>query len=768
MSARQEMVTTQPLLQSLARDPRRAACLTHVEQRPARASTTDSWPSWVVPELVRALADQQISRPWHHQREAAEHAWAGRHVVIATGTASGKSLAYQLPVLSTLSGDPAARALYIAPTKALAGDQERALAGYHVPGIRPARYDGDTSREDREWAREHATLLLTNPDMLHRGILPRHERFRSFLRGLRYVVVDECHAYRGVFGSHVALVLRRLRRLCAHHGAAPVFVLASATVAEPETSAGRLLGTSVVAVTADTAPRGPASFALYEPPLAALRDEKGVAQRVSATTAAAELLADLVADGARTLAFVRSRRGAETVAAAARRLLADVDPALPERVAAYRGGFLAEERREVEAALQSGRLLGVATTSALELGVDITGLDAVLITGWPGTVASLWQQAGRAGRSERPALAMFIARDDPLDTYLVSHPSALFGAPVEATVFDPANPYVLGPHLECAAAELPITDPDMELFEDAGPVLDSLVVAGRLRRRRGGWFWARHGERPTADLRGSGGTVALVEQDTGRLLGHVDAGAADRSVHPGAVYVHQGASYLVASLDLDAGVALLAPADPDWTTTARAVTDIALLEPLAETRDATVRLGWGRVQVTSQVVSYLRRRAGSGEILDETTLDLPSRELATRAVYLTASDEVLARADLALGTVPGAAHAAEHAAIGLLPLFATCDRWDIGGVSTAHHPDTGAASIFVYDGHAGGAGFAARGYANALSWLTATRDAIAACGCSEGCPSCVHSPKCGNGNDPLDKGGAIRLLSAVLASDVLR
>jgi DEAD/DEAH box helicase domain-containing protein len=759
------------LLSRLVSDPRRAACITHVERRGARIGDTSSWPEWAAPDLVKALEQQGIPAPWRHQREAADLAWGGHHVVIATGTASGKSLAYQLPVLSALTagsqsaGIPS-RALYLSPTKALAGDQERVLRGLDLPGLRISRYDGDTPREERAWAREHAALLLSNPDMLHRSILPQHHRFRAFLRGLRYVVIDECHTYRGVFGSHVAQVLRRLRRICAHHGSSPVFILASATVADPVVSATRLVGHAVAAVTGDTAPRGPTTFALYEPPLGVLPDEHGVPQRRSATAEAADLLADLVIEGARTLTFVRSRRGAEIVAAGARRVLADVDPALPQRVAAYRAGFLAEERRALEADLQSGRLLGVASTGALELGIDVAGLDAVVLTGWPGTIASLWQQAGRAGRSGDPALAVFVARDDPLDTYLVHHPEAVFGVPVEATVLDPANPYVLGPHLECAAAELPLTDADLEIFEGAEPVLDELVAAGRLRRRSGGWFWARHGEWPTADLRGTGGTVALVEEHTGRLLGHVDTAAADRTVHEGAVYLHQGASYVVISLDFEAAVALLNPAEPDWTTTARAVTDLALTSVIVEEHDDDLTLGWGKVDVTTQVVSYLRRRIATGQVLDETPLALPARQLSTRAVFLTLSDALLTRAGLEPAAVPGAAHAAEHAAIGLLPLFATCDRWDIGGVSTALHPDTGRASIFVYDGHAGGAGFAEQGYARAAAWLRATRDAIAACGCASGCPSCVHSPKCGNGNDPLDKAGAIRLLSAVLDTAV--
>ena len=701
--------------------------------------------------------------PWRHQTEAAELAWAGAHVVIGTGTASGKSLGYQLPALAALLTDPSARVLYLAPTKALAGDQLRTVQQLDLPGIRAARYDGDTPPPERDWARQYASLLLTNPDMLHRGVLPQHARFRSFLRGLRFVVVDECHSYRGVFGSHVAQVLRRLRRICAHYGATPVFVLASATVREPQRSAQRLTGLPVCAVTSDGAPRGPLTFALYEPPLSAIGDDGGTGVRRSANAEVADLLADLVIDGARTLAFVRSRRSAETVAAMARRSVAEVSATLADSVAAYRAGYLAEERRALEAAVQSAELLGVATTSALELGIDVAGLDAVLLTGWPGTVASLWQQAGRAGRDGEPALAVFVARDDPLDTYLVTHPEALFGRPVEATVLDPANPYVLGPQLECAAAELPLAEADLVLFDGAEPVLADLVDRGRLRRRASGWFWTRHGERPDVDLRGSGGgVVTLVEQETGRLLGSVDHAAADHSVHTGAVYLHQGVSYVVQELDLAAQVALLVADEPDWTTAARSVTDIALLRTIRSVPGDGVTLGFGEVEVSTQVVSYLRNRIGTGAVIDETPLSLPRHELRTTAVFVTVADEVLAAAGIGDAAVPGAAHAAEHAAIGLLPLFATCDRWDIGGVSTARHADTGVATIFVYDGHAGGAGFAEQGFARAPQWLRATRDAIAACGCEHGCPSCVQSPKCGNGNEPLDKAGAVQLLNAAL------
>jgi len=752
------------LLDRLLRDPTRRERVTHVEQVPARTGRPADWPVWVAPLLVDRLALQGIAAPWEHQAQAADLARGGQSVIIATGTASGKSLAYLMPVLSALLEDERATALYLSPTKALATDQLRAVRALNLMQVRAATYDGDTGFEERDWVRRFGSLVLTNPDMLHRGILPRHGDFSRLLRGLRFVVVDECHSYRGVFGSHVAHVLRRLRRICARYGADPVFLLASATVSEPEVSAGRLTGLPVVAVTDDASPRGTTEFALWEPPLMdSYAGEHGAPVRRSATAETGDLLADLVVEGARTIAFVRSRRGAEAVAVNSRRALEEAAPELTSRVAAYRGGFLPEERRDLERRLQSGDLLGVAATNALELGVDVAGLDAVVLAGWPGTVASVWQQAGRAGRAGQGALAVFVARDDPLDTYLVHHPAALFGRPVETTVLDPSNPYVLAPHLCCAAAELPLQEADLELFgEGTELVLADLVRRGLLRHRPKGWFWTSR-DRPDADLRGAGGPpVRLVEAGTGRLLGTVDNGSAHSQAHAGAVYLHQGETYVVDDLDLEEAVAIVHAADPDYSTSARDVTDISIVETLRSTSYGGVVLSFGTVHVTHQVVSYLKKRLGSGEILGEEPLDLPAQELTTRSVWYTVSAELLAAAGIEWADLPGAAHAAEHAAIGLLPLFATCDRWDIGGVSTALHQDTGLATVFVYDGHPGGAGFAERGYTRAADWLHATREAIAACECTTGCPSCVQSPKCGNGNEPLDKLGAVRLLGVVL------
>jgi DEAD/DEAH box helicase domain-containing protein len=749
---------------SMLRDGWRTGRLIHLEQIPARAGVSAPWPAWVPAEVTAAFGRRGVRAPWSHQVTAANHARDARNVIISTGTASGKSLGYLLPALtSVLEGGTA---LYIAPTKALAADQLATIGELGLPGVRAATLDGDSSAGERAWARAHAGYLLTNPDMLHHVLLPQHRRWSGFFGRLRYVIVDECHSYRGVFGSHVAQVLRRLRRITAHH--APdgrcVFILASATAGQPAQTARLLTGTEAEEVTLDGSPRGPVSFGMWEPPLMP-GPAGGAPVRRTATAEAAELLAGLVREDVATLAFIRSRRGAEAVALHTKRLLAEQGaPDRAGRVAAYRSGYLAEDRRRVEAALRSGRLTGLATTTALELGVNITGLDAVLIAGWPGTRASLWQQAGRAGRRGTSAVAVLIARDDPLDTYLVHHPEIL-RHPVEATVLDPANPYVLAPHLCAAAAELPLTEADLELFGPAAAdVAGELSQRGMLRRRPSGWYWTRraHASRLTG-LRGAGAEpIKIVEAPTGRLVGTVDEPSAHLLAHAGATYLHQGDTYLVSSLDLADGVALVHATDPGYVTSARQGTEIEVIAPRRQTDWGEARVHFGDVEVTRQVTSFVRRRADTGRTLGETPLDLPPRTLRTRAMWWTISEAQAAGLAGAGVDLPGAAHAAEHAAIGLLPLFATCDRWDIGGVSTDFHPATGRLTVFVYDGHEGGAGFAERGYDAARHWLTATMQAISSCECESGCPSCIQSPKCGNGNSPLSKSGAIALLETLL------
>lgn len=751
-----------------ARHPER---LTHTEVLPPRSAAHAPWPTWVDAQVRATFEAAGITDLFAHQAATAELAHAGTHCVIATGTASGKSLGYLLPALTAIrAGSDAANGrgatvLYLAPTKALAYDQLRTLEHLAIPGVRAAAFDGDTSREDRGWIRRHANFVLTNPDMVHHGMLPNHQSWASFLRALRYIVIDEVHAYRGVFGSHVSAVIRRLRRMAESYGSNPVVIACSATAAAPEISVATLIGDAVEAVVADGSPRGPRTIAFWEPELTTSASAVPVRRTASAETA--DLLADLVISDIPTLAFVRSRRGVEAVASRTKELLREIDPALSGKVASYRGGYLAHERRELESALRTGDVTAMAATNALELGIDIAGLDAVLVAGWPGTRASLWQQFGRAGRGGDAALCMFIARDDPLDAYVVHHPDVVLTAPVEATVLDPTNPYVLGPHLCAAAAEKPLTDDDaVRWFGSTSlDVLDDLTNDGRLRKRPTGWYWTAR-ERPTdaADLRGTGGApVAIVETTTGRLLGTVDAGAAHTTVHDGAIYIHQGEQYRVEQFVPADAVAFVEPVSVDYTTMARDISEISIVDVREQRSWGAATINLGTVDVTAHVVSYQRRRIITGEVIDEHPLDLPPRELRTTAVWWTVSDDQWAAAELAMADLAGAAHAAEHASIGLMPLFATCDRWDIGGVSTPLHPDTGQLTVFVYDGHPGGAGFAERGFHIAREWLTATADLIAACKCTDGCPACIQSPKCGNGNEPLDKAGAIRLLQVLLA-----
>lgn len=750
-------------LAHLARGPR-AGRLVHARTVPAREARTVPWPDWVAPEVTAALHGEGIHELWEHQARVAELARSGQHVVVATGTASGKSLGFLLPVLTAIcegSGSASGRgatALYLSPTKALGADQAARLHTLAVPGVRSATLDGDTPSEERRWIRDHAHYVLTNPDLLHHTLLPGHERWRTFLRALRYVVVDECHVYRGVFGAHTSAVLRRLLRVAARYGAHPTVVLASATVAEPEVLASTLVGRPVTAVTQDGSPRRETIVALWQPP----EHEDG--SRRSTVAETATVLADLVETGVQTVAFARSRKGVEVVAGRTREELDARGADATGRVAAYRGGYLPEERRALEAALRRRQILGLAATSALELGIDVAGLDAVVMAGWPGTRASFWQQAGRAGRRGAPSLAVLVAADDPLDAYLLAHPELIFDAPLEACVLDPENPYVLGPHLAAAAAELPLTREDEQWFGPGVAALaEQLVAGGVLRRRPTGWFWTRP-DRPSdhLQLRDAGQPVQIVESGSGRILGTVDEDRALTTVHAGAVYVHQGRAHVVTDLDLEACVAMVVAGDPGWTTRARTESTFAVRSVDDEQVWGAARLCTGRVEVTSRVTGF-QRVLPDGTVVGTHPLELPERTLVTQAVWWTLPEDELALAGLAQDEVPGALHAAEHATIGMLPLLATCDRWDVGGVSTVLHEDTGLPTVMVYDGHPGGAGFARRGFREAAAWLTATRDLVERCACVTGCPGCVQSPKCGSGNDPLHRAGAVAVLSHLLS-----
>ncbi|WP_245670331.1 DEAD/DEAH box helicase [Corynebacterium crudilactis] len=758
--------------------------LTHLVTLPASKATYENWPDWVPSTLRCALQDRGVENLFAHQARTASLAWSGQHVVVATGTSSGKSLGYQLPILSALGTDPTACALYITPTKALGSDQLTSISALlqDIPDfhpINPAPYDGDTPGEARSGIRELSRFVFTNPDMIHASMLANHPRWARVLRHLKFIVIDECHAYRGVFGANVSMVMRRLLRIAAFYGSHPTVILASATSSDPEIHASRLLGTSVIAVTEDAAPTGERTIMLWEPGfIDGAEGENGAPVRRAASTEAANIMATLIAEGARTLTFVRSRRQAEIVALRAQEELSTLGrPDFARRIASYRAGYLAEDRRKLERMLDDGSLLGVSSTNALELGIDVGGLDAVVTAGFPGTVASFWQQAGRAGRRGQGSLVVLVARDEPMDTYLVHHPEALLDKPVEAAVFDPTNPHVIRGHIYCAAVEKPLTEPEIAAF-GAEKVVAELEAEGLLRHRPRGWFAVEKPATDNADelspdvahqqvsLRGGSGTeFMIVDISDGRLLGTIDSAKAMSQTHPGAVYLHQGESFVIDELDLEEHLVLARPELPEYTTYARSDTDIRITA--APTDEEVFDAGGGLwvanvdVQVTDRVTGYVTKLP-DGTTLDATPLYLPPQVLHTRAVAYTIDPLALDAMGISPAAIPGALHAAEHAAIGMLPLLATCDRWDIGGVSTALHPDTGLPTVFVYDGMDGGAGFADSGFRRFAQWIEATFEVVRSCGCESGCPSCVQSPKCGNGNNPLDKAGAMKLLGALV------
>ena len=842
---------------------------------PGRPERIADWPQWVCPALADAWARRGVERPWIHQREAMDALREGRDVVLATGTGSGKSLAAWTPILSDLvEAEDSSRisaihrrptALYLAPTKALAADQLAslmALLGQDVtpedaqgdgdpegcPGfvderlrrVRATTVDGDTPREAKEWARAGADLILSNPDFLHYVMLPSHQRWSRFLASLRLIVIDEAHHWRGVTGSHIALVVRRLLRVAHHLGADPRVIMLSATVRDAAAVGRALTGRAAVAITEDGSPAGAHELVLWQGAimadesevdissfLAALDAPSGTATlkvpivRRSAGVEAANLAAAFVEEGARLLAFVRSRAGAEAVAAQVRDRLSARGSPNAGRVGAYRGGYLPEERRALEEALRTGAVRALATTSALEMGLDVSGLDATITVGWPGTRASLRQQIGRAGRAGTPGTSVLIASDNPLDAYLVRHPDHILGE-VEASVIDPSNPWVLAPHVAAAAAEIPITPSDITYF---GPelrgVVERLVTDGYLKRRPAGYFWdATRPERPCdlTDLRGAAGDVQIVDAATGTVIGTIDQASADAHVFPGAIYIHQGRTFHVLALSpLTTPAAPAAPAAQGWPRAllpdagggtqgtehfgggrregapassiiipparaddarvamveevrtplrTRSAThtsvDVCAIEQTYVCEDGTVTWHHGPTNVSTRVTDYDLLRLPGLEFIRNIELFLPTHTLPTKSTWFTLTPAALTSMGIEAADLAGTLHATEHAMIGILPLVATCDRWDLGGLSTELHDDTGAPTVFIHDAFRGGAGHVLAGFNSARAWVAATLEAVSSCDCESGCPRCVQSPKCGNGNEPLSKQGAITLLAYLL------
>jgi DEAD/DEAH box helicase domain-containing protein len=740
---------------AIALDPaRRDGRVVAESSESERKAKTVALPKSLDPDFVEALKRAGVERLYSHQRQALETA-AHSNLVITSGTASGKSLAFNLPVLDGIAGDSKRRALYLYPTKALAQDQARKLAALRPPGLREAIYDGDTPREERPAIRRRSNLVLTNPDMLHVGILPHHKGWGDFLANLGWVVVDEAHTYRGVFGSHVANVLRRLRRIARAYGGEPRFLLASATIANPIGLAEELVGTPFELIDDDGAPSTGREIAMWNPPLI----DKASGTRRSALGEAADLLAELVSHGVRTICFLKSRRGIELIQRFARESLqARGKPELAERIAPYRGGYTPQQRREIEARLSAGELLAVVATDALELGIDIGELDAAICVTFPGTVASLRQMWGRAGRRRR-GLAVYVAGQDALDQFFCRHPDEFIGRPVEAAILDHESEQIAARHMVAAAYELPLGEEDAEVF---GPAwrqrADRLVSAGELRQA-GGRTVPRSSEFVAAKIplrSASPDSVAVIECDSGEMLGLVEAERAFTTVHPGAIYLHLGRSYEVEQLDVQGRRAIVSRFDGDWYTRPKKETEIYIERVREQRTTCGVELHFGEVSVSEQVVAYQRVSIADQEPFDIVALELPEQQFATQALWYVLPERLSGALppDVLLGSL----HATEHGQIAVLPLIAMCDRWDIGGLSTNVHFQTGRSTIFVYDGHPGGVGITLRGYEQFERLLANAERLIAECPCESGCPSCVQSPKCGNLNEPLHKGGALELM----------
>ncbi len=738
--------------------------LVHDSRSPAGPADPAPLPAELAAAVAERLATNGITSLYSHQA-AVWQALARNHVVIASATASGKSLAFNLPVLDALARRPRARALYLYPTKALAQDQAKAILKLRLRAVRLAIYDGDTPREERPLIRRDSNLILSNPDMVNIGLLPHHKRWGDFFARLEYVVIDEAHVYRGVFGSHVANVLRRLRRIASAYGAEPRFICASATIANPRQLAEALVGVPFELIDRDGAPQPGRRIAIWNPPLV---DRDSEARR-SVLTETADLVASLVRSGARTICFMKSRKGVEMINSHIReRLTASGHPDLAARISPYRAGYTAQQRRALEADLCSGKILAVVATNALELGIDIGDLDAAVCSTFPGTVASLRQMWGRAGRTGE-GIAVFIAGEDGLDQFFCRHPEEFLKRPVEAAILDPGNERIQSAHLAAAASELPLGGArDDAVFggrwEDRAEVL---VGRGILARRRGGGFVIRSAANPAAEISlrsASSSVIAIVLEEEGELLGTVEAERAAATVHPGAVYLHLGRSYEVSRLDFESGCAMVKPFDGDWYTQPRSDTEIYIERTEAQRSVLGIELCFGEVAVSDQVIGFQRKRFGDHEAFDYVSLQMPEQNFLTQALWYLLPESMVGPAQFPAAVMLGALHASEHCQIAVLPLIAMCDRWDVGGLSTNLHFQTGRPTIFIYDGYPGGVGIARRGFEMFERLVGDAARLVGECRCEDGCPSCVQSPKCGNLNDHLHKRAAIELMGRMLAA----
>ncbi|MFC1952705.1 DEAD/DEAH box helicase [Chloroflexota bacterium] len=752
-------------LQSQDNYDNQIAFVEHIQPRGAKYGVLDK-PLSV--GLQSCLDKNGIDPLYTHQAEAINHSRQGRNVMVTTSSASGKSLCYNIPVIETLLTENRSRALYLFPTKALAQDQLRVLKELFCPGLFEQEdlvtFDGDTPPGERVEIRRQTRILLSNPDMLHLGILPNHQIWSNFLRNLKYVVIDEAHIYRGVFGSHVAGVLRRLRRLCELYGSKPQIICCSATIANPGEHAEQLTGLSFNVVDNDGSPLGGKEFVFWEPPII----DKTKSTRRSANSEATDLFTKLVSQSIRTLAFTRTRRLTELIYTYSRDRLAESNPLIAKRIAAYRAGYLPKERRQIERELFGGQLLGVVATIALELGIDIGDLEATVLTGYPGSIASTWQQAGRSGRGKEASISFLIGLDNPLDQYFMHHPEAFFQKSFENALVNPGNHYILRAHLLCAAWELPLNDDDEGYFgprftEERIELGDEGLLRENSRNQK--WYLSPSIAYPAQAINirsTSRENFALIDTSTGSLLETVDAGFAFFQVHPGAIYLHQGESYLVSRLDLAGHTAYAAPTTASYYTQTKEIEDLRILKLIKSRNSGPVKVFLGEVEITNNVVGFKKKVQYTEEVIGEEPLDLPPLKFSTVALWFDLPSKAIDQLDKAQLSFAGGLHATEHAAIAMLPLFALCDRNDIGGLSTPLHPDTGNAQVFIYDAYPGGIGITEKGFDLIEDLWRATLEVIITCPCEDGCPSCIQSPKCGNNNKPLDKKAAKVLLEGLL------
>jgi len=738
--------------------------IVHVEQIPPRESRLGELGPPLSESLNASLEEQGIHSLYSHQVEAITACRMGHNIAVSTAAASGKSLCYNIPVLESLLRDPTSRALYLFPTKALAQDQLRSLESIIPKGsrIKVDVFDGDTPFESRADIKRGSQVVISNPDMLHLGILPNHRSWYRFFRGLRYVIVDEAHVYRGIFGSHVANIIRRLARLAYKYGASPQYICCSATIANPREHSENLVGLPFTLIKDDGSPYGGKDFVIWNPPLIDANSGK----RYSTNSETALILRELVLNKIRNLTFVRSRRLAELIFVYVQNQIKAINPELSSQIAPYRGTYLPEDRRQLEHDLFEGRIIALVTTNAMELGVDVGDLAATLLSGYPGSLSSIWQQAGRSGRRGERSLSILVAKDNPLDQYIARHPDALFGKSHENARISIINPYILKPHLLCAAYEAPLTQKDKDRFgykfEDA---IHELLLDGYLKLRSGKWYLSPNVSYP-ADSFGirssSSTTYSLVEFDSGILLETIDEPSVFHQLYPGAVYLHQGQSYLVMDLDLESASVYVKEKEVEYFTEAKDFTDTRIIDTLMSRKADKSIVYWGEVEVSNTVVGFKRKAHFTENVLSEELIDLPIQVFNTMALWFDIPNDITQQMLKDKVDFAGGLHALEHAAIGMLPLFAMCDRNDIGGLSTILHPDTGSPQIFIHDGYLGGVGISEYGYKEVEKLWRATLDLISLCLCESGCPSCIQSPKCGNNNEPLDKSVAISILEGLI------